>query len=98
MDKLSIVIPVYNTEKYLDDCLKSILNQTYKNIELIIVNDGSTDKSENVIKKYLKKSDKIKYKKKITNPESVSAELKSCANLINEIDQRMKSLRRRTID
>lgn len=41
---------------------------------------------------------KIKYKKKITNPESVSAELKSCANLINEIDQRMKSLRRRTID
>lgn len=41
---------------------------------------------------------KIKYKKKITNPESVSAELKSCASLINEIDQRMKSLRRRTID
>lgn len=41
---------------------------------------------------------KIKYKKKITNPESVSAELKACASLINEIDQRMKSLRKRTID
>ena len=72
MDKLSIVIPVYNTEKYLDDCLKSILNQSYKNIELIIVNDGSTDKSENIIKKYLKKSDKIKYKKIINSGVSVA--------------------------
>ena len=41
---------------------------------------------------------KIKYKKKIADPESVSAELKSCADLINEIDHRMQSLRRRTID
>lgn len=53
MIKASIIIPVYNAEKYLDKCLNSIKNQTESNFEAIIINDGSTDKSENIIKKYL---------------------------------------------
>lgn len=50
--KFSIIVPVYNTEKYINRCLDSILNQTYKNYELIIVNDGSTDNSQKIIDKY----------------------------------------------
>ena len=52
MSKVSIIIPVYNVEKYLDKCLKSVLNQTYKNIEIIVINDGSTDNSLKICKKY----------------------------------------------
>lgn len=54
MPKVSIIIPVYNAEKYIGKCLDSILNQTYKNIEVIVVNDGSTDNSEEIIKQYTK--------------------------------------------
>lgn len=53
--KFSIVIPVYNVGKYIDRCLDSILNQTYKNFEAIIVNDGSTDNSQEIIDKYTSK-------------------------------------------
>ena len=52
--KVSIIIPIYNSEKYLKQCLESIINQTYKNIEIICINDGSTDNSEKIIKDYLK--------------------------------------------
>jgi len=55
--KVSIVIPVYNSEKYLKECIDSALNQTYQNIEVIAVNDGSTDNSEKILDSY---SDKIK--------------------------------------
>lgn len=61
MTKISVLIPVYNTGKYLDNTLNSIVNQTLKDIEVIIVNDGSTDNSENIIKKFTKKYDFIKY-------------------------------------
>ena len=44
--KFSIIVPVYNVEKYIKKCINSILNQTYKNYEIIIINDGSTDKSK----------------------------------------------------
>ena len=54
--KVSIIMTVYNKEKYVDDSIKSILNQTYKNIELIIVEDCSTDKSKDIVNKYLKYS------------------------------------------
>ena len=50
MDKISIIVPVYNVEKYVKKCLESISNQTYKNIEIIIVNDGATDSSESICK------------------------------------------------
>ncbi len=52
--KLSILIPVYNVEPFLPLCLESVKNQTYKNFECILINDGSTDNSLNVIKKYAK--------------------------------------------
>ena len=50
---ISIIVPVYNVEHYLDRCLKSILEQTYKNIEIVIVDDGSTDSSGIICDKYL---------------------------------------------
>lgn len=52
---VSIIIPIYNGEKYLDICFKSILNQEYKNIEVIVVNDDSTDGSLKILQKYKKK-------------------------------------------
>ena len=57
--KLSIIIPVYNSEKYLDKCLTSIINQNYKNIEIILINDGSKDNSKKIINKYLKNNKKV---------------------------------------
>ena len=59
--KYSIIIPVYNTGKYLEKCLDSVIGQTYENYEIIIVNDGSTDNSESIIKDYVSKNSKIKY-------------------------------------
>jgi len=55
--RVSVIIPIYNTEKYLQECLNSVLNQTYPEIEIIAVNDGSTDNSLEILKKY---SNKIK--------------------------------------
>ena len=52
MNSFSIIVPVYNVEKYLNKCLESLVNQTYKDYEIIIVNDGSTDKSKNIINNY----------------------------------------------
>ena len=51
---ISIIIPVYKVEKYLDKCIESIVNQTYKNLEIILVNDGSTDHSLSVCQVYEK--------------------------------------------
>ena len=57
-NKVSIIIPVFNSEKYIENCIKSILGQDYKNVEIIIINDGSTDNSVKIIKQI--NSDKIK--------------------------------------
>lgn len=57
--KVSIIIPVYNVEDYVGRCLESIINQTYTNIEIIVINDCSTDNSLKVIKMYEEKFDKI---------------------------------------
>lgn len=62
MIKVSVVIPVYNVEEYVAECIDSVLNQTLKDIELIIINDGSPDNSEAIIKKYSDK--RICYYKK----------------------------------
>lgn len=55
---VSVIIPCYNAEKYLSDCLDALLKQTYKNVEVIIVNDGSTDNSESIIDSYISQYDK----------------------------------------
>ena len=52
MIKVSIIIPVYNTSKYLPRCLDSVISQSLKDIEIICINDGSTDDSLNILKKY----------------------------------------------
>ena len=46
---ISIIVPVYNVENYLERCLQSLINQTYKNIEIVCINDGSTDNSLNIL-------------------------------------------------
>lgn len=56
---VSIIIPAYNLEKHLFKCLNSVISQTYKNLEIIIVNDGSTDKTKDVIDDFLKKDSRI---------------------------------------
>ena len=65
MPKLSIIVPVYNVEKYIDKCIESLVNQTLQEIEIIIVNDGSQDRSEEKIENFVKKyPTKIKYLEK----------------------------------
>lgn len=59
MNKYSIIIPVYNVEKTLRRCLDSVINQTYKNLEIICVNDGSKDNSLKILNEYAKKDDRI---------------------------------------
>lgn len=60
MPKISIVISVYNVENYLSECLDSVINQTMRDIQIIIVNDGSTDNSQDIIDEYVTKDDRIK--------------------------------------
>ena len=62
--KVSVIVPVYDVEKYLEKCLNSIVNQNFKDFEIIIVNDGSPDNSEKIINEFLDKYDNIKYLKK----------------------------------
>ena len=57
---ITIIIPVFNSEKYIEKCLKSVLNQTYQNIEIIVIIDGATDNSENIITTIAKKDNRIK--------------------------------------
>lgn len=59
MPKVSIIVPVYNTEKYLEKCLESLVNQTLSDIEVLVINDGSPDNSEQIIKKYEEKYPEI---------------------------------------
>lgn len=60
MIKISVIVPVYNVENYLEKCLDSLINQTLEDIEIIIVNDGSIDNSQEIIDEYVKKSCKIR--------------------------------------
>ena len=56
---ISVIVPVYNLENYIERCLKSIQNQTYSNIEIIVVDDGSIDNSWNVINRIAKEDNRI---------------------------------------
>ncbi len=63
--RISIIVPIYNVEKYLDRCIQSLINQTYPNIEIILVNDGSLDNSLSICEKYAKQDKRIKILNKI---------------------------------
>ncbi len=87
--KISVVIPCYNSEKYIEETIDSVLNQSFKDFELIIVNDGSTDSTSEILKKHTKKSNKIS----IINIENSGEQIaflqgifSSNANLIARID------------
>ena len=60
MPKISVIIPVYNVEKYLRECLDSVVNQTLKDIEIICVNDGSTDNSLDILNEFSNKDNRVK--------------------------------------
>lgn len=71
--KVSVIVPIYNTEKYLGKCLESLVNQTLKDIEIILINDGSPDNSEKIVEKYLKKYPKqISYYKKENEGQGIA--------------------------
>ncbi len=60
MPEVSVIVPVYNAEKYLNKCVDSILNQTFEDFELILVNDNSKDSSGNICDEYREKDKRIK--------------------------------------
>jgi glycosyltransferase involved in cell wall biosynthesis len=60
MPKISVIIPVYNVRQYLDQCLNSLAEQTYKNLEIILVDDGSTDGSSEICDSYSEKDERFK--------------------------------------
>ncbi|MFR4697621.1 MAG: glycosyltransferase family 2 protein [Streptococcus salivarius] len=62
---VSIVIPIYNVEAYLKQCLETIVNQTYPNLEIILVNDGSPDNSEEICKEFFKRDSRIRYVRQV---------------------------------
>ena len=59
MEKISVIVPVYNAEEYIEKCVSSIMNQTYKNLEIILINDGSTDNSGKMCDRYVKKDKRV---------------------------------------
>ena len=58
-DLITIIVPIYNVEKYIDDCIQTIINQTYKNLQIILVDDGATDNCPKICDKYKKQDDRI---------------------------------------
>lgn len=60
MDKITIIVPVYNVEKYLKESIESAIKQTYKNLEIILIDDGSTDNSGSICDEYINKDNRIK--------------------------------------
>ena len=71
--EISVIIPVYNAEKWISRCLESIIKQTFKNFEVIIVNDASQDKSFEIVKQYILKDDRIIIINKEKNEGTMSA-------------------------
>ena len=75
MVKVSVILPVYNVARYLDDTFTSLLNQTLQEMEIIAVNDGSTDNSEEIIKKYAQEDQRIKVFSQKNQGQSVARNL-----------------------
>ena len=86
---VSIVVPIYNSEKYLNQCIESIVNQTYKKIEILLIDDGSTDNSYYVCEKWQKSDNRIKLIRKENEGLSVTRNLgtsKSSGDYVLYID------------
>ena len=64
MELISVIVPVYNIELYIEECIKSILNQTYGKIEILLIDDGSTDRSGEICRKYAQIDSRIKVLRK----------------------------------
>lgn len=75
MYKVSVIIPVFNSESYLEKCVDSILSQTLIDIEVILIDDGSTDDSLQIIKQYVKKYSNVKYKSKKNEGQAIARNL-----------------------
>ena len=75
MKLISIIVPIYNCERYLSRCIESIINQEYKNLEIILINDGSTDSSKNICEKYAKQDNRIVLINKLNSGVSSSRNL-----------------------
>ena len=69
-EKITVIVPVYNVENYLNKCLDSLINQTYKNLEIIVINDGSTDNSGEICQEYAQKDNRIVYIEKENGGQS----------------------------
>ena len=69
-EKITVIVPVYNVEHYLDKCLDSLISQTYKNLEIIVINDGSTDNSGTICQEYARKDNRIIYIEKENGGQS----------------------------
>lgn len=74
-DLVSIIVPIYNAERYLSNCIESILNQSYKNLEILLINDGSTDKTMEICNSYAQKDNRIRVFNKINEGVSKTRNL-----------------------
>ncbi len=81
---VSIIIPIYNVEKYLERCLDSVSKQTYTNIEVLLIDDCSTDSSANIAKKYTNNDKRFKYIKCVKNKGASSARNKGIKNAVGD--------------
>ena len=82
MKDISVIVPVYNVEKYLSECIESILRQTYANYELLLINDGSTDNSLEICRYFEKKDKRVKVISKenggLSDARNVGLDYASC--------------------
>lgn len=73
MEKISVIVPVYNGEKYLEQCVQSIMDQTYENLEILLINDGSSDRSGQIIEDLRTRDQRIRVLHKPKNEGSGAA-------------------------
>ena len=80
MEGVSLIVPIYNTEKFLEKCLDSIINQTFENVEILLIDDGSTDCSGKICDKYQKSDARIKVIHKRQNEGLMEARITGIKN------------------
>ena len=71
MPKMSVIVPVYNVERYIDKCLDTLVNQTLKDIEIIVVDDGSPDNSSEIYNRYAAMDERVKIIKKKNHNKNI---------------------------